>query len=151
MKRIATILLYITVALLIIWQIPWWYNYLRADASREPFTIYSQLLGDFIITDHDEGTMTYRSGQGMQYSREEVDSLLPTFYYRQLLTDGRLPDTLYGEAVTPQLIQRGAVTFRCSPRTLAAPAVALYPLLESASRRVKLEMPADLFLSLIHI
>lgn len=145
MKRIATILLYITVALLIIWQIPWWYNYLRADASREPFTIYSQLLGDFIITDHDEGTMTYRSGQGGQYSREEVDSLLPTFYYRQLLTDGRLPDTLYGEAVTPQLIQQGAVTFRCSPRTLAAPAVALYPLLESASRRVKLEMPEDLF------
>ena len=66
MKRIATILLYTTVALLIIWQIPWWYNYLRADASREPFTIYSQLLGDFIITDHDEGTMTYRSGQGGQ-------------------------------------------------------------------------------------
>ena len=54
MKRIATILLYITVALLIVWQIPWWYNYLRADASREPFTIYSQLLGDFIVTGHDE-------------------------------------------------------------------------------------------------
>ena len=145
MKRIATILLYITVALLIAWQIPWWYNYLRADASREPFTIYSQLLGDFIVTGHDEGAITYRSGKGMQYSREEVDSLLPTFYYRQLLTDGRLPDTLYGEAVTPQLIQRGAVTFRCSPRTLSAPAVALSPLLESASRRVKLEMPEDLF------
>ena len=145
MKRIATILLYITIALLIAWQIPWWYNYLRADASREPFTIYSQLLGDFIITGHDEGAITYHSGKGVQYSREEVDSLLPTFYYRQLLTDGRLPDTLYGEAMTPQLIQRSGVTFRSSPRTLSAPGVALYPLLESASRRVKLEMPTDLF------
>ena len=145
MKRIATIFLYITVVLLLIWQIPWWYNYLQADGSREPFTIYSRLLSDFIITDHDEGAMTYHSGRGGQYSREEVDSLLPTFYYRQLLTDGRLPDTLYGEAVTPQQIQRAGVTFRSSPRTLSAPAVALYPLLESASRRVKLDMPEDLF------
>ena len=49
MKRIATILLYITVALLIIWQIPWWYNYLRADASREDLTIIGNDLDSYTL------------------------------------------------------------------------------------------------------
>lgn len=145
MNRIATIVLYITVALLLLWQIPWWYNYLAVQPAQQPFTIYSQLLGDFIITEHEQGEMIYHDRAGEHYTRKAVDSLLPTFYYRQLLTDGRLSDTLYGRITTPQEIQRGGVTFRSSPRTLLAPSVALYPLLESASRRVKLEMPEDLF------
>ena len=46
----------------------------------------------------------YASGVG---DRKKIafDSILPMFYFRQLMSDERFPDTIQGIAVTPKMVQ----------------------------------------------
>ena len=62
-----------------------------------------------------------------------------------MVAEGRLPDSLYGVALTPKLIQQNAFHFKTSPKQLNKPAVGLYTMLESASGRVDLQLPPDVF------
>lgn len=82
---------------------------------------------------------------GRTYTDREFDSILPTFYARQLLNDERFPDSLCGVAVTPRLLQSENFMFRSTPAEINKPRTGLYPLLESMSGRVDLEMPDDVF------
>ena len=86
-----------------------------------------------------------RARGGRTYSAREFDSILPTFYARQLLNDERFPDSLCGVAVTPRLLQSENFMFRSTPAEINKPRTGLYPLLESMSGRVDLEMPDDVF------
>ena len=70
---------------------------------------------------------------------------MPLFAFRQLVAEGRLSDSLFGVALTPKLIQQNAFHFKTSPKQLNKPAVGLYTLLESASGRVDLQLPPDVF------
>ena len=146
MIRISKIFLAITIVLLAIWQLPWCYGFLNANSSSVPFTLYSGIHGDFISIETDENKKIIGvTPDGQTFTREEADSLLPFFYVRQLVTDGRLPDTIQGYPVTPRDIQMSNFMFRSSPSALNKPIVALYPLLESLSKRVDLEMSEDVF------
>lgn len=146
MLRISKILLAITIALLAIWQLPWCYAFFNASADSVPFTLYSGIYGDFVSIKTDAHKKIIGvAADGKEFSREEADSLLPFFYVRQLVTDGRLPDTIQGYPVTPRAIQMTNFMFRSSPSELNKPVVELYPLLESLSKRVDLEMSDDVF------
>ena len=146
MIRISKILLAITIVLLALWQLPWCYAFFNANSDSVPFTLYSGIHGDFISikTDANKNIIGV-TPDGQEFSREQADSLLPFFYVRQLVTDGRLPDTIQGYPVTPRDIQMSNFMFRSSPSDLNKPVVALYPLLESLSKRVELEMSEDVF------
>ena len=95
------------------------------------------------MQDTDDKKVVYKDTRNNIYTRKETDSLAPTLYYRQLITENRFPDTLFGVAVTPQLIKRTNFFFRQSPRDINAAHIALYPLLESRPKRVDLSMPDD--------
>lgn len=56
-----------------------------------------------------------RDRGGRTYTDREFDSILPTFYARQLLNDERFPDSLCGVAVTPRLLQSENFMFRSTP------------------------------------
>ncbi|MDR0891495.1 MAG: DUF4857 domain-containing protein [Mediterranea sp.] len=80
---------------------------------------------------------------GNIYTEDQFDSILPMFYYRQLISDERFPDSINGIAVTPRMIQTENFNLRNNPEDINAPKIGLYPLLESLSGRVDLVMPDD--------
>lgn len=146
MKRFSTLLLFFTIAFLLLWQLPWCYNFFAAQSEKSPFTLYSSVIGDFAITGREEGKeMFCRDLSGRIYTQAQFDSILPLFYARQLMADERFPDTLQGIAITPKMVQTENFNFRSSPSDINAPRIGLYPLLESMSGRVDLKMPEDVF------
>lgn len=146
MKRFSQVFFYLTIALLLLWQLPWCYSFFAAKPSRTPFSIYSPILGDFLSMGTEEGKgMVRRDQSGNVYTQEQTDSLLPFFYIRQLMADERFPDSINGVAITPREVQLTNFSFRSSASDINASKIALYPLLESMSGRVDLTMPDDVF------
>ena len=95
MIRFSKIFFYITVAVLLVWQLPWCYAFLTLKPVKTPFTMYSSVLGDFVITQLDENKQLHRyDTKGNTYTQQQVDSLLPSLYVRQLTADERFPDTI---------------------------------------------------------
>ena len=99
MKRFSTLLLYVTIAFLLLWQLPWCYNFFVVKPEKTPFTLYSFVIGDFALMGQEEGKGTVRrDAAGNIYSEAAFDSILPMFYFRQLMSDERFPDTINGIA-----------------------------------------------------
>ncbi len=146
MIRFSKIFFYITVAVLLVWQLPWCYAFLTLKPVKTPFTMYSSVLGDFVITQLDENKQLHRyDTKGNTYTQQQVDSLLPSLYVRQLTVDERFADTICGKAVSPKDIQLTNFTFKSVPSAINAPQTGLYFLMESMSKRVDLKMPEDAF------
>ena len=49
MKRFSQILLYVTIVLLLVWQLPWCYNFFTSKPEKTPFTLYSFVIDDFAM------------------------------------------------------------------------------------------------------
>lgn len=139
-------LLSLIVVFLLLWQIPWCIAFVNGKASHTLFTLYSSLAGEFITLDNttSEGLIRYDES-GNRYTDAQADSLLPFFYYRQLLTDQRMPDSVCGHAIDVHAMQMATVNWRMSASDVNAIAIPLYPLLESLPKRVDLTMPEDVF------
>ena len=127
------------------WVLPAVYELVSPRTDRMPFVVYSCLDSTFIKMDVQDKQVHYIDFRGKEWSKSEADSLLPLFAFRQLVAEGRLPDSLYGVALTPKLIQQNSFHFKTSPKQLNKPAVGLYTMLESASGRVDLTLPPDVF------
>lgn len=146
MKLFSQLLLGLTIVCLLIWQLPWCYNFLTARSTKAPFTLYSSVIGDFaIMTPSGDKGMLRSDLSGRTYTQAQFDSILPMFYFRQLMSDERFPDTLNGVPVTPRMAQMENFNFRVVPSDINAPHIGLYPLLEGMSGRVDLQMPDDVF------
>ncbi len=145
MIKLSKIILGFTLLLLLLWQLPWCYAFFTSASSKSPFILYSPVIGDFVFSASDGKGMKHTDSRGNSYSQAETDSILPFFYARQLMTDGRFPDTVQGKPVTYKEAQQETFFFRHSPKDINAPQTGIYQLLESFSGRVKLESPNDVF------
>lgn len=146
MTRFSKIFLFFTVVMLLIWQLPWCYAFLLVKPAKTPFTMYSSVLGDFIVSEMDNNKQMQRHDtKGNNYTQQQVDSLLPALYVRQLTADERFPDTICGRAVSPKDIQMTNFTFRSIPSAINMPQTGISFLMESMSKRVDLKMPEDAF------
>lgn len=146
MIRISKIFFAFLVVVLLLWQLPWCYNFFASKPVKTPFTLYSSVVGRFAQLKHDaDHNLVYADHTGQEYTEDEFDAILPTFYYRQLITDSRFPDTILGRAVTPRDIQLSNFNMRISPLDINAPRLGVQQLLESMSGRVDLELPGDVF------
>ena len=73
MIRFSKIFFYVTVAVLLVWQLPWCYAFLTLKPVKAPFTMYSSVLGDFVITQLDENKQLHRYDKiGRASCRERV-------------------------------------------------------------------------------
>lgn len=97
------------------------------------------------MIDTKEDGRDYRDNKGRTFTDAEFDSILPTFYYRQLMADNRLPDSLFGKTINPKILQKESFIFRTSPASQNASKLGLYQLMESKPKRVDLKMPNDVF------
>ncbi|MGL4520258.1 MAG: DUF4857 domain-containing protein [Phocaeicola sp.] len=145
MKRFSSLFLVAIGVLLLLWQLPWIYSFLHSKQETPAFVIYSTLNEDFIFSSTLDGQRIHQDTQGERYSQHEVDSLVPFFYARQLLKDERFPDSIKGVATTYREAQQESFVWRSSPRDINTPQIGLYQLMESASKRVQLETPSDVF------
>lgn len=141
----AKMLPWIISAALITYIIPWCYHFITDRSEPKRFIMYSGIIKDFAILDNSGDKPDYTDTQGHHYTEAEFDSILTPFYYRQLIAEERLPDTLHGTPVSAKLFQTENFTFRSSPSEINKPSVQLYFLLESMSGRVDLSMPDDVF------
>ncbi len=138
--------LIIALSLIVIaWLLPALYELVIPRTDKMPFVVYSCLDSTFIRFESNNKQIRYIDFRGQEFSKAQADSLLPLFAFRQLVAEGRLPDSLYGVALTPKRIQQNSFHFKTSPKQLNKPAVGLYTLLESASGRVDLQLPPDVF------
>lgn len=146
MARYSKIFFVFIILVLSLWLIPWFYHFMTAQPIRNPFTLYSCIIDDFACLDYSENKgVQYKDRNGHLYSDRQFDSILPFFYYHQLASDGRLPDSLNGIKLTPQKIGLTNFIFRQSASDINKTVPRLYPLLEAMSGRVDLQMPGDVF------
>ena len=131
--------------IMLTWLLPALYELLSPRTDKTPFVLYSCLDSTFIRFETQGKQIRYVNSRGEQFTKAQTDSLLPLFSFRQLVAEGRLPDSLFGVALTPKLIQQNTFHFKTSPKQLNKPAVGLYTMLESASGRVDLTLPSDVF------
>ena len=132
--------------ILLAWLLPTIFDFATTQKKDRPFVIYSGVLNDFLIRDSEDKTLFYRDTKGNRYTREQADSLVPTLFYRQLITDSRLPDSLHGVKITPKMLSQTQFFFHHRPQHINTTTVKMYPLLESRSKRVDLSMPDDVCL-----
>lgn len=145
MQRFGKIVFSISIILMLLWLLPWSFRFMTTTKSVPQFTLYSSIVNDFAIIDNSGKERAFLDHSGNRYTEKQFDSILPLFYYRQLMAEERLPDSLHGVAISPKLIQNESFMFRSSPAQVNAITIPLYPLLESMSGRVDLEMPDDVF------
>ena len=133
-------------ALLLAWLLPWCYAFVFASPSWSPFTLYSCVTHGFASVDFDrENNVAGRDLQGNTYTQQQFDSILPTFYYRQLAAEGRFPSEIEGVAVESRDVERTNFMFRTSPGEINRRRPTVYQLLESMPDRIDLEPATDVF------
>ena len=138
-------LIIVLAMMMVAWLLPALYELVFPRTDKTPFVVYSCLDSTFIKMEVRDKQVHYIDFRGREFTKSEADSLLPLFAFRQLVAEERLPDSLFGVALTPKLIQQNSFHFKTSPKQLNKPAVGLYTLLESASGRVDLVLPPDVF------
>ena len=146
MYRFSKIIIAVTLVLQACWLLPWCYSFFFSSSSFTPFTLYSPLLKDFVSIVYEEKPGYLSKDQaGNYYTEDQTDSLLPFFYVRQLVSDERFPDSINGTPVTAHQVRMTNIIFRTNASDINKPVIGLYPLLESKSKRVDLEMSEDVF------
>lgn len=144
MTRLYQILIFLLSLFLLSWILPWILRIAMPEYNSVPFTLYSEVVHEFASLEPDgQKSIRYFDHAGRTYTEEQFDSILPSFYYRQLLMDNRMPDTLEGRSVDVEELRRAGFIFRSRPSEVNKRIVPLYPLLESVPKRVDLEMPDD--------
>lgn len=145
MKKFSTVFLGITAALLLLWQLPWLYSFMVPNKDKSPFVLYSPVLNDFTYSIGEGKQFIHTDSEGNRYTQQQIDSLHPVFYGRQLMSDGRFPDSIAMLPANYKEIQQNVFYFRHSPRDINRPQLGIYQMMESMSGRVKLETPIDVF------
>lgn len=138
-----TILLFVTFTGM--WIISSFVRMATDSPDSYPFVYYSAVMKDWGIIDYKDKEMPLSDLQGNKYTTAQFDSLMPFLNYRQLMADGRLPDSICGTAISPPLLRAATVVFRYAPRERKTLDKGLYILFESMPKRVGLEMPDDVF------
>ncbi len=128
------------------WIIPFLVKKITVEPERYPFLYYSSVVKELCIIDYKDKEAPVREINGKAYTTiAQADSVLPLFKYRQLLSEGRMPDSINGVEITPQKIRAKSVVYRFSPSVISTPQPGLYIMYESMPKRVGLVSPGDVF------
>ncbi len=108
--------------------------------------LFSPVTHEFSYpTRNDKNKLAGEDLAGNTYTSNELDSILPLFYCRQLADRDAFPDSIMGEAITLREVQKGRFIFRSFPDEVNGPITPLYMLLESQPERLDFEFPKDMF------
>ncbi|MFA6980889.1 MAG: DUF4857 domain-containing protein [Ignavibacteriaceae bacterium] len=112
---------------------------------RSQLVFFSPVKKDFLIRGDNTNVISYFDKAGNKYDRTEFEKLMPLLNYRQLTLDGKLPDSLNGVPLILEKIRMNNLTLKIYPSEIDYKPIQLFPMFESKSGRVQLEMPNDYF------
>lgn len=142
------VLLVVLCTVLLAWLLPTFYGLFSEVHSGRYFVYYSSITNHFCSVEReaDSKKMIRKDvTTNEEYNLNQFDSILPLMYYRQLLADGKMPDSIQGKKITVKDANTKSFFFRYKPTGKNSPAIGLYPLFEASSGRVDLKMPDDVF------
>ncbi|MFH1851707.1 MAG: DUF4857 domain-containing protein [Candidatus Neomarinimicrobiota bacterium] len=145
LTRIARLMMVIVVIFVAAIYLPEFYWKIFDKNIRTPQVYYSTLTQQFMLGHHDGEKYVMSDQSGREYSRDEFERTLPLIHYRQLTLNGEFPEKIQGREMVLEEIRLNNLMDRIKPYTLDSPQIDLYPLFESKSGRVNLEMPAEMF------
>lgn len=148
MNKISKIAFSILVTILLIWQLPWMYSFTFGNHSQGAirFMLFSPVTHEFSYPSrNDKNKLCGEDLAGNTYTANELDSILPLFYCRQLAERDAFPDSIMGQKITLREAQKGRFIFRSFPDEVNGPMTPLYMLLESQPERLDFEFPKDMF------
>jgi len=125
--------------------IPQLYWTIFREAASTPNIVYSRVLDDFMMIKRQDGLLVRMDAQGNVYSRSDFEEKLPLLFFRQLYATGEMPDTIDGVPMNHSELSLHSSNFTFRPVDMNTPRPVLWPLLESRSGRVGLELPEDYF------
>lgn len=144
MKTPGKILIYFSLAVLLMWQGPRIYNLLTAKPYASAFTLYSCTVHDFVSVAPKEGRGTKLvDRQGNVYD----ETAQPMFYSTIVLEKGMMPDSIEGRRVTPEEINFNNAIVMRSPDDLNRKTPPVYLLMESIPDGGELQDPDEAFVT----
>lgn len=117
---------------------------LTYDRNGAPFGQFSPILKKICLINFMEEP-PIKDVDGIEYKASEYDSLFPFLNFRQLYIENRLPKEIDGHPITVDLIRDWNLMYRQNAADFSTPDIGLYLLYESASGKVDLSMPKDVF------
>ena len=144
-KKQISYLILVFITILGLWLIPSLVKKATYSPDNYPFMYYSSIMKELGVVDRKNKQFPLTDLKGRQYTTAQLDSLMPLLNFRQLMTDGKLPDSIDGREITPQILRSKQVTYRYTPEMMQTPGTGLYILFETMPKRVGLEMPDDVF------
>lgn len=128
------------------WIVPLLVKKATIEPTRYPFVYYSSVAKELCIVNYKDTDAPVREITGKVYTTaEQADSVLPLFKYRQLLSEGRFPDSINGIPISTQQIRVKSINYRFSPIDINKPNPGLYIMYESLPKRLGFESPGDVF------
>ncbi len=102
---------------------------------------HSPLTNGFLFYRNVDGKTVYSDAKGKEFTRETFEKMLPLQNYSQLTATNQMPDSINGVALDMYEVRKNNIYIRIRPSYIDQPQIKLYPMLESKSGRVRLEMP----------
>jgi hypothetical protein len=112
---------------------------------RAPRILYSPVLDTLLFVRSTGKEVQYTDARGKEYTREEFERLTPLANYRQLAATGAMPESLRGVRLELKEVGLNNLSLRIPEEAMDVPPIDLFPLFESQSGRVRLEMPKEMF------
>lgn len=125
---------YLLVALAVVtfaYVLPAIYNTLFDARINMPYTTYSTTKKDYYAAHWTDGKSVFTDRKGKQYSQQEFldNTLIENYYFH--LSKGTFPDSLNGQKLYPQQLQKESFNAWVEPELLNVPNYAINPLFES--------------------
>ena len=129
-SRIVCLLLIVFVASIFIPK----YYWLKFEKNiRRPMVYYSPVNHEFLISKLAEKELFYVDRKGNRYDRDQFEKLTPLMNYRQLVSVGKLPDSLNGVALNIETIRLNNIMMRITTDEIDIKPIPLFPMFESKS------------------
>lgn len=146
MKRHAKyIIVLLGVALALLVVLPACVGTITHTPLRYPVVSYSHVLGQMGVIDYRDRETPLTDASGRRYGVSDFDSLFPLLNFRQLMADGRMPDSIGGQEATMRHIMARHVMTRHTSADPEEPSCGLQVLFEAMPVRVGIELPGDVF------
>lgn len=145
MKKISRYILVLITIVSTMAALPGLYWLAFQKPTRAPYMFYSCINNGFVVQRHENEKLVFSDLKGDKYTRSEFEQKLPLLYIRQLLVSEKMPDSIHGVEVDIHKVNKNRSFFRLRPKDISSPKPGLYPMFESQSGRINLEMPKDFF------
>lgn len=113
--------------------------------TSTPYVLYSPTMERFVIRGIEEGERQHYDDRGNILTRDEFEAATPFVHFRQLMVTDLLPDSIRGVELDLPQIRVNNFTLFLNPSHFNTPQIDVYPMFESASGRMNLEMPDEFF------